>query len=300
MEAPSLRVDKGKARAQDAEPTEHTPLLASTSTSLSSRDASIEHPHAQRRLYSRLLSVFLISLSVCILAFALVAIIAYSYGSHASQLPPEELLRRTLVVQGPDRVEVISASSTEGVLLLVSARVGLDVGSVVKVKRSEDDSYFEALWKSLGRWGIRRFDRITTTLSSIQVSPRVHPDVVLATITPAPFEIPLTADPPSKDLGWLTPVEIQVRIQPTEDIPALLHFVRESWKIGYVSVQATVAQAVVHGGGLQGAGWRGLFAVSHTNIRPVINVQSEFVDFYNPCMTLNIHSSTHSWAATTG
>ncbi|KAI0819367.1 hypothetical protein BC628DRAFT_1476289 [Trametes gibbosa] len=276
---PTLRIDKGKSRAQDAESTEHTPLLASTSTShSSSRDTSIEHPQAPRRLYSRLLSVFLISLSVCVLVLVLVAIIAYSYGSHASQMPPEELLQRALVVQGPDRVEVISASRTEGVLLLVSGRVGLDVGNVIKVKRNAEDSYFEALWKSLGRWGIRRLDRITTTLSSIQVSPTVHPGDVLATITPAPFELPLTADPPAKDLSWLTPVKIPVRIQPTEDVPALLRFVRESWQLGYVSVQATVAQATVHGGGLQGAGWRSLFAVSHTNIHPVINLKSGWVN----------------------
>lgn len=277
MDTTSHRLDKGKARAQDIEPTEHTPLLASTSGSLSSsRDASIENPRtARRRLYSRLLYVFLISLSICVLVFALVAIIAYSYGSHASQIPPEEILQRALVMQGPDRVEVLSASPEEGVLLLVSGRVGLDAGVVVGVKRAEDDGVFHSMWKSVGRWGIRRLDRVTTTLSSIQVSPRAHPEDVLATITPVPFEIPLTADPPAKGFGWLTPVQVPVRIKPTDDVPALLRFVRESWKIGFVSVQATVPQAVVHGGGLRDSGWRSLFAVSHTNVRPVINMKSE-------------------------
>ncbi|KAI0634439.1 hypothetical protein C8Q77DRAFT_1056136 [Trametes polyzona] len=270
----TVRLDKGKARAHDVEPTEHTPLLASTSGSLSSsRDTSIEHPQAQRRLYSRLLSVFLISLSICVLGFVLVAIIVYSYSSHASQTPPEAILQRALVVQGPDRVEVLSASETEGLSLLVSGRIGIDAGSVVGVKPSEDDGMLQGIWKSLGRWGIHRLNRVTTTLSSIQVSPRAHPDVVLATITPSSVEVPLTANPPAQGLDWLTPVEIPVRIQPSRNVSDLLHFVRESWKNGFVSVQANVPRADIRGGGLHESGWRSLFSVSHTNVRPIINVK---------------------------
>ncbi|KAI0356755.1 hypothetical protein OH77DRAFT_1422952 [Trametes cingulata] len=268
------RLDKGKARAQDVEPTEDTPLLASTSGSLSSRETSVEHPRAaRRRFYSRLLSVFLISLSICVLAFVLIAVIAYSYRSQASQIPPEEILQRALVVRGPDRVDVLNASSTDGIWLMVHGRVGLDAGSLVGVKSDEEDSLFRDWWKSFGRWGIRQLDRVAANLSEIQVSPRAHPDVVLATISTPPLEIPLTADPPARDLSWLTPVRIPLHIQPTKDVSSLLHFIRESWKIGFVSVQATVAHTLVHGGGLHESGWRSRFVVSHSNVRPVINMK---------------------------
>ncbi|KAI0760888.1 hypothetical protein BD413DRAFT_593969 [Trametes elegans] len=271
---PPRRLDKGKTRAHDVEPTEDTPLLASTSGSLSSRDTSTEHPHAaRRRLYSRLLSVFLISLSLCVLLFALLAIIAYSYRSQASHIPPEEIIQRALVVQGPDRVEVLNASHTDGVWLLVHGRIGLDAGTVVGVKSDGDDGVLRQWWKSFGRWGIRVLDRVTVDLTPIQVSPRAHPDFALATILTPSVEVPLTADPPARGLDWLTPIQLPVRIQPTKNVSALLHFVRESWKNGFVSVQATVAHAVVRGGGKGETGWRNQFVVSHSNVRPVINVK---------------------------
>ncbi|KAI0672036.1 hypothetical protein C8Q78DRAFT_971601 [Trametes maxima] len=275
MDTPTTRrTDKGKARAQDVEPTEDTPLLASTSGSLSSRDASVEDPRAaRRRLYSRLLTVFLISLSSCVLLFVLVAIIAYSYRSQASHIPPEEILQRALVVQGPDRVDVLNASRTDGVWLLVHGRVGLDAGTVVGVRSEEGDGMLQDLWKSLGRWGIKRLDLVNVHLSSIQVAPRAHPDTALATISTPPLEIPLTAEPPPRDFGWLTPVQIPVLIKPTDDVSTLLHFVRDSWKSGFVSVQATVAEAVIHGGRLGESGWRSRFVVSHSNVRPVINMK---------------------------
>ncbi|KAI0685437.1 hypothetical protein C8T65DRAFT_592279 [Cerioporus squamosus] len=275
MDVTTHRVDKGKARAPDEQPTEQTPLLASGSGSLnSSRETSVEHPTAtRRRLYSRLLSVFLITLSLCVLLFVLLAIIAYSWRSRASTTRPEEIIQRSLVVRGPDRVDVLNATSEDGVWLLVHGRMGLDAGSIVGVKTDQDDSVLQDWWKSIGRWGIRRLDRVTVTLSPIQISPRAHPDVPLATITTPPIEISLTANPPPRDLTWLTPVKIPVRIQPTKDVDAILHFVRESWKNGFVSVQGYVAQAVVRGGGLEESGWRKRLVVSHTEVRPVINMK---------------------------
>ncbi|KAI0658184.1 hypothetical protein C8Q70DRAFT_918182 [Cubamyces menziesii] len=272
--APSCRPDKGKARAHDVEPTENTPLLASGS--LSSRDTSVEHVNpraARQRLFSQLLTVFLISLSLCVLLFVLLAVIAFSYRSHASQIPPEEILERALVVEGPDRVDVLNASATDGVWLMVHGRVGLDAGCVVGVNRDDGDGILKDWWKSFGRWGIRRLDRVNVNLSPIEVSPRAHPDIVLATISTPPIEVPLTADPPTRESSWLTPVQIPVRIQPTKDVASLLHFIRESWKIGFVSVQATVAHTVVHGGRLGDSGWRSHFVLSHSNVRPVVNMK---------------------------
>ncbi|TFK89417.1 hypothetical protein K466DRAFT_486948 [Polyporus arcularius HHB13444] len=275
MDAASHRVDKGKARAPDEQPTEQTPLLASGSGSLtSSRETSLEHSNAtRRRLYSRLLSVFLLSLSLCVLLLILIAIVAFSWRSKASTTRPEEIIQRSLVVRGPDRIDVLNATSEDGVWLMVHGRMGLDAGSVVGVKAEEDDSVLQDWWKSLGRWGIRRLDRVTVTLSPIQISPRAHPDILLANITTPPLEVPLTASPPPGDLSWLTPVKIPVRIQPTKDVDAILHFVRESWKNGFVSVQGYVAQAVVRGGGPEESGWRKRFVVSHAEVRSVINMK---------------------------
>lgn len=165
MDNPPPRIDKGKGRAHDDEPTEHTPLLASGSGSLtsSSRETSIEHPAtARRRLYSRLLTVFLISLSFCVLLLALIAIITYTWRSRASTTRPEEIIQRALVVHGPERVDVLNATSEDGVWLLVHGRMGLDAGSVIDVKTDQDDSLLQDWWKSLGRWGIRRLDRVST------------------------------------------------------------------------------------------------------------------------------------------
>ncbi|CDO77356.1 hypothetical protein BN946_scf184787.g5 [Trametes cinnabarina] len=273
MSITAARVDKGKARACDAEPTEDTPLLASTSGSLSSGDEhelSIQPP--RRRLYTKLLTVFLISLSLCVLLFVLIAVVAYSYRSQVSQIPPEEILQRALVLRGPDRIDVLNASSSDGIWILVHGRIGLDAGCIVGVGRDEDDGLFKHWWKSLGRWGIRQLDRVTVDLSPIHVSPRAHPGVALATITTQPLEIPLTANPP-RDYAWLTPVQVPVRIEPTKNASVLVHFVRESWKNGFVSVQATVAEAVVHGGALRDRGWRSRFVLSHTNVRPVVNIK---------------------------
>ncbi|KAI8989245.1 hypothetical protein BD414DRAFT_439907 [Trametes punicea] len=268
--AVSRRVDKGKAPARDAEPSEHTPLLASTSASLSSLEATFQHSH--RRLYSRLLTVFLTSLSLCVLVFVLIALMFYSYRSHAYQIPPEEILQQALVVQ-PDRIDVLNASSTDGIWLMVQVRVGFNAGRVVGVSSNEDDGLFKDLWKSIGRWGIRQLDRVTADLAPIQVAPRTHPDVTLVTIVFPPLEITLTADPPPEDYTWLKPIQVPMCVKPTKDVSSLLHFVRESWKNGFVSVQASVAQAVVHGGRLGETGWRSHFIVSHSNVRPAINMK---------------------------
>ncbi len=271
-------VNKGKGRAhtQDEEPSENTPLLASVSGSLtSSRDGSVEHPNAtRRRLYSRLLSVFLISLSICVLLFALLAVVAYTWRSRASTTRPEEIIEHALVVRGPDRVEVLNATSEDGVWLMRHGRMGLDAGSVVSVKTGEDDGVLLDWWKGVGRWGIRQMDRVTVTTSEMRVGPRSNPDIVLATVSTPPIEVPLTADPPQKDWSWLTPVQIPVRIRPTRDVEDLMHFVKESWKQGFLSLQAMVGEAVVRGGGLEDHGWRSQLTISHSNIRPVINVKS--------------------------
>ncbi|KAH9934536.1 uncharacterized protein BXZ73DRAFT_89597 [Epithele typhae] len=264
------RVDKGKGRAVAA--SETTPLLASGSVS-SSRNPSVEPPHAaRRRLYSRLLSVFLVTLSFCIFLFAVLAIIAYSWRSRASDTHPEEIIKRALVVRGPDRVEVLNATSEDGVWLMVHGRMGVDAGGAMGFKADDDDTVGRDWWKCIGRWGIRTLDRVTVTLSPIQVASRAHPNITLVTISAPPLEVILTANPP-QDISWLTPVHIPVRIQPTPDTDAIVHFLKDSWRTGFMSLQGLVAHAKVRGGGLHDHGWRSQLVFEHADVRPIVNMK---------------------------
>ena len=277
MDGSTHTINKGKGRAREEAPSEHTPLLASASGSLTDQEPSVEHPNtARRRLYSRLVYVFLISLSFCVLLFTLVAVIAYSWRSRASDTRPEELIARALTVRGPDRVEVLNATSEDGLWIMVHGRMGVDAGTIIGVKTDDEDTVGQDWWKSFGRWGIRQLDRVTVTLSTIHIASRAHPNITLATISTPPLEVPLTADPPRRDVSWLTPVKIPVRIQPTHDVDALLHFLKDSWREGFMRVQASVGHAVVRGGGLGDHGWRSNLVLEHDDVRPIINVKGAF------------------------
>ncbi|KAF9811543.1 hypothetical protein IEO21_06547 [Rhodonia placenta] len=262
------RIDKGKARARSPEPTEDTPLLGSASGSYTSR---VEPETTPRRLYSKLVSVFLISLSSCVVLLLLVVLIVFSYRSRAVSASPDEILQHAVVLRGPDGVDVLNTTGDGGVWLLVRGRVGVDAGEVAGVKEVAGDNILQDAWKSIGRWGIRRLDRVTVNLSSIEISPESDPSNPLTTLTFPPMELPLTANPPP-DNSWLTPVAIPVLIRPTKDIQTLKRFVRDSWKRGQIRVQAVVDHAIVQGGGLDDGGWRQLITVAHSNIHTKIHI----------------------------
>ncbi|OBZ76471.1 hypothetical protein A0H81_02995 [Grifola frondosa] len=202
----------------------------------------------------------------------LVVVVVYSYRSRASNISPEEILQRALVVRGPDRVDVLNATNDHGVWLMVHGRVGLDAGNVSGVNRVEGDGILQDVWKSIGRWGIRQLDRVSVDLSTIDVCSRQRPSEILARISTVPLEIPVTANPP-RDVTWLTPIALPVLIQPTKNISSLMRFVRDSWKDGTINVQAAVGRALVHGGGLKDEGWRRMFSVSHRDIHTMIQIK---------------------------
>ncbi|CCM06180.1 uncharacterized protein FIBRA_08422 [Fibroporia radiculosa] len=261
------RIDKGKARA---EPTEASPLLSSTSRSYIGSQVDPEPPHS-RRLYSRLVSVFLISLSTCTLAFALIVLIVYSYRSRAASASPEDIIQHALVLRGPDRVNVINSTGDGGVWLMVHGRIGLDAGTVAGVKSEEEDNIVQGVWKSLGRWGIRQLDRVSLKLTTIEVTPESDPSQPLATVSIPPLEIPLTADPPP-DLSWLTAIAVPVLIRPTKDMAVLLKFARDSWREGSIQVRTTVGEAAVLGGGLDRDSWRHYLKLIHTDISTRVHI----------------------------
>ncbi|KAH9921816.1 uncharacterized protein B0H18DRAFT_1020320 [Fomitopsis serialis] len=264
------RVDKGKGRARSPDPTESTPLLGSTSGSyISSVDP--ESPPHTRRLYSRLLTVFLASLSLCFLALLLLIIIILSYRARAVSASPDEIIRHALVLRGPDRVDVLNTTGDGGIWMKIHGRVGIDAGHVAGVNTAEGDSLVGDAWKAIGRWGIRRLDKVSVNLSTIAVVPEGDPGNTLTTITLPPLELALTANPPS-DNSWLTPVAIPVLIRPTKDAKTLMRFVRQSWKEGTIRVQASIEQVNVTGGGLSDGGWRRRVRISHSDIQTAVHI----------------------------
>ncbi|TFY59234.1 hypothetical protein EVJ58_g5905 [Rhodofomes roseus] len=239
-EAAGRLIDKGKGRARSPDPTERTPLLGSTSGSYTS-SVDPGRPPLTRRLYSRLLTVFLASLSLCVLALLLLIVIIFSYRARAVSASPDEILQHALVVRGPDRVDVLNTTGDGGIWMMIHGRVGFDAGHVAGVNTAEEDGFIEDAWKAIGRWGIRRLDKVSVNLSTITVVPEGDSGHALTTISLPQLELSLTANPPS-DSSWLTPVAIPVLIRPTKDAKTLMRFVHQSWKDG------TIRLATAHTG----------------------------------------------------
>lgn len=291
-ESPGNRLDKGKGRARSPRPTESTPLLVSGSGSYAS-GVDPESPQPTRRFCSRLLSVFLVSLSLCVFALLLLIVVIYTYRSRAVSASPDDILQHALVVRGPDRVDVLNTTADGGIWMRIHGRVGLDAGHVARVNTADGDGIVEDVWKAIGRWGIRRLDRVSVNLSNITVVPEDDPSSPLTTITLPPLELPLTANPPAGQ-NWLTPVAIPVLIRPTTDVKTLLRFVRQSWKEGTIRVRASVEQVDVLGGGLHDGGWRRRVQISHSDIETVVHISSKF-HLPSPSYT---HSKRHSSSTT--
>ncbi|KAK7042569.1 hypothetical protein R3P38DRAFT_2891252 [Favolaschia claudopus] len=258
-------IDKGKRRAED--PTERTPLLGSSSSS------AIDDPPpavARRRLISKLTTVFLGTLVFSICAFVALALLAWSYASRATHVSPDDILNQGLVFEGPDRVDVLNITSSGGLWVNVEARVGFDAGSVIGVNSSPDgDGFFQDIWKSIGRWGVRTLDRVSVNMTNISLTSE---SVVLATIYPTPVVLPLTANPPS-DSSWLTHISTPLLIQPTSNTSALVHFVREAWREGSAAVAANVASVDVQGGGFAEESWRSILHSALSDVRTALRLK---------------------------
>jgi hypothetical protein len=275
LDEQSEPIHKGKGRAQQ-EATERTPLLIPASPSLAPLDDSPTPALARRRLWSKLTFVFLLSLSLCIIIFVLLALLAYSYASYAWGASPEEIMNQALVVRGPDRVDVLNLTSDGGIWVNVEGRMGLDAGRVIGVNSDPGkDGLFRNIWKSMGRWGVQRVDRVSVSLSTVIISSEQDPSTVLASVQPSPVEIPLTANPPSDAKSWLTKISIPLLVYPTSNTSALIRFVQEAWRHGTAAVQADVVRAVVRGGGLDEYSWRRQLQGEVTGIKIALHVSSE-------------------------
>ncbi|KAF8909742.1 hypothetical protein CPB84DRAFT_1673342 [Gymnopilus junonius] len=266
LEVPSGHIDKGKGRAH--EPTERTPLLGSTSAVL---DDAVTTTSNRRGLRSQLFTVFLVSFSICILVASLLGLLAWSYASRASDLKPDDIIKNDLVFRGPDKIDVLNITKEGTIWLNIRGRVGVDAGSAIGVGSDDDDSLFQDMWKTIGRWGLRTLDRVTVNLTSIKITPEYNPDVVLVALDVPPLELPLSVDPPN-DNSWLTPVSKPVRVRLCANSTSLFHFLKESWKQGALSVRADVGQANITGGSLNVVTWRSNFQSKLSDIRTAIRM----------------------------
>jgi hypothetical protein len=263
---------KGKGRAESPNASESTPLLASQSR------ASQEHPEttttARRRLWSKLTFVFLVSLSACVVVFALLALLGYSYAARALTISPQDVLDYGLVLKGPDRVDVLNVTGEGGIWLEIEGKVGLDAGALLDVNSDRRDPIWRAVWKSVGRWGIRRVDKTSINLSTIQVSFKNDTRTVLAEVEVEPLQISLSTNPPSNE-SWLTRMSTPVFITPTQNSAVIMQFLRNCWREGLIDVRVSLRKAFIHGGGLDDHGWRSSINVERSNVTTGIHMKSE-------------------------
>ena len=255
---------KGKGKAEPREATETTPLLEAGSSHGSTGDDDELHLHnaaiARRRLWKRLICVFLFTLSVCLVIFVVLAFIAYSYATRLSYVSPDDVLANALVIQGPDKVDVINATDG-GLWIRLDARVGVDAGSIIGVNTNNDRGTLSDFWKSLGRLGISVLGTVTATVPTIYAS---SDKTLLATISAQPVQLPITSNPP-RDSSWLTPVSIPVFVRPTDQVSDLTQFVEDSWRRGAASLRASIPDVAVRGG--DGKGWRSMITANFDDLR---------------------------------
>ncbi|KIJ63603.1 hypothetical protein HYDPIDRAFT_92125 [Hydnomerulius pinastri MD-312] len=248
---------KGKGKAKPPElATETTPLLqVEAGSSRSSGDDELDlesSTTARRQLWSKLIFVFLFTLSLCLVIFLAFVLLAYSYAARLSDVSPEDLLENGLVFEGPDRVDVLNATDG-GLWINLEARVGIDAGSIIGVNSDGDEGTLRDVWKSAGRLGIRLLGTVSANLSTVYVYSSRH--VLLGTVSSPPISLPITTNPPY-DASWLTPISVPLFVRPTNSSSDLVRFVSDSWRHGAASVQVFVSSVEAWGGKPDARGWR--------------------------------------------
>ena len=219
------RCTKGKGKYEPREATETTPLLGAGSSQVSGEEElDLENNSvARRRLWKRLIFVFLCTLSFCFLVFLALALLAYSYATRIFYLSPDDVLANALIFQGPDKVDVINATDG-GLWIRVDARLGVDVGSIIGANTDNDEGTLSDLWKSVGRLGIHILGTVSANAATVYV---YSDQALLATVSAQPLHLPVTSNPPH-DSSWLTPVSVPVFVRPTDNSSTLAQFVEDS------------------------------------------------------------------------
>lgn len=273
----SSNIDKGKQRAY--EPTETTPLLGESTRQEDAESAHSSTFGTQRSLTSTLLRVFLVSLLICVIVLALLAILTWSYVSRTAHKSPDTILHEAVVFEGPRGVTIINTTWSEGLWVNVEGKVGVNAGVVAGVNADPyGDSFLADLWKSVGRWGIHELREVSLRMSTINIVAAQDPSTVLASIDIPPIEVPLTSNPP-RDTSWLTTISTPLLIRPSQNTTALMNFVRESWRLGALNVKAELSTLDVQGGSLTSESWRSIIHKSFSDVDTLVRIPSTSQQF---------------------
>lgn len=269
---------KGKGKARHPEPSEQTPLLlhhneVAPSQPRATDDENVDlesSSDVRRRLWSKLVFVFLASLSSCIVIFLLLVLLAFSFAARLSDVSPEDVLENALVIQGPYRVSVLDVTADGGIWIQVQARAGIDAGSIMGADMDDDEGTFYNIWKSFGQWGVKMLGRVTVDVSTVQIFSQRQ--ALLATFDSPPFELPLTVDPPYDD-SWLSPLSLTLLVVPTRNASDVNQFVHDSWHSGAASVHASIPSVVVSGGSTNKDGWRHMLRLQRLGIQTQLSMK---------------------------
>lgn len=279
---------KGKAKTEPREATETTPLLEAGSSHVSGDEDELDlesNSVARRRLWKRLIFVFVFTLSLCSIVFLALVLLAYSFATRLYYVSPDDVLAKGLVFQGPDKVDVINATDG-GLWIRLDARVGVDAGSIVDVNTKDDEGTLSDLWKSIGRLGIH----ILGTVSADAATVHVYSDhTLLTTVLTEPLQLPVTSNPPH-DSSWLTPISVPVFIRPTDNSSDLAQFLEDSWRHGAASLRASAPKVTVWGGSSDGWGWRRMLSAKFHDVQMRLSFPSK--RFSTPFVCNLIHVVT--------
>jgi hypothetical protein len=175
-----------------------------------------------------------------------------------------------------------------GIWLNVGGQIGMDAGSAVGIETDPEDGLFRDLWKGIGRWSVRRLERVSVYLSTITILPEHDPHIILVAVDVPPIELPLTVDPP-RDTSWLTHFSAPVHIQLTTNTTLLLQFLKDSWLRRSLAISANVGQVNIRGGSLNLDTWRSIFHGTLTDIRTSIRMKCRLHS-----VSSTVHTHTHS------
>jgi len=265
---------KGKQRAIIYEPSEQTPLLGGPSQAVWTvvDDAEENSSRAARTLRARLINIFVASLLVCIIAFLIGALLAWSYAAKAAGLTPQDLINNDLVFEGPHKLDLHNVTEEGGLWVTVHGKIGVDVGDAMGINSDPADGALRRWWKKLGRHSVRTLRSVSVDMSTITVVPEIHPHLTLALLNVAPLSVPLSVDPP-QDGSWLTPVSVPVQVFPTNNATLVKDVLRDAWRKGRIGVLTAVDTVRVRGGDIRHPTWRTSFHGKLSHIRTVLKIK---------------------------
>jgi hypothetical protein len=285
--ASGLRDVKGKGRATETTPLLHPNTPADNALIIggsSTRYHAVSPPRPpspssrrQRRvdLRSILVKVFLGTLTLCVVAVVLVALLIWSYARRAEGAGTDKALR-AVTWHGPQDIQVLGVGEGgegegEGTISLrVSGKIGVDADIIMGWDEEDEDmSIWEGMWRGVGRWGVTILKEVTVSFGEVTVSPQHAGSGFLFKTKAQPVVIPITANPPNHG-DWLTPISLHLTLQLSTDSELLEHFVTTSWETGAINVRLGVDRVHVQGGI---TGWRRLIRGSRRDLEGYIHMR---------------------------